>query len=887
MSNWYSLFHKLVLLFKRDRFRRELEEEIAFHRSSSEEALKADGMTDEAARIASRRRFGNASLAKQQSHAAISFRWEHFLQDARYGMRSLRRDRVFTVTAILILGLGIGANVAVFSVVDTMLLRPLPFYDAGRLAWLEPGKNLDPKVREAGGLGAKTFIVDHIEAFERQNKSFASITAFNPFYGNSEYTLTGSGQPKGVMGVMVAGNFFDTLGVEPQLGRNFVKEEAQKGGRPAVILSNGFWRRQFNGNPAIIGQSITLNQKPMTVVGVMPASFDFGSVFNPGMQCDVFVPLVMDELRSWGNTLSVVGRLKPATTIASAQAESDIVFKTIQDPNPPFDFSPTITQLKTHVSGSLRQSVIMLWSAVGVVLLIVCVNLSSLLVARAMGRTKEFAMRAALGAGARRLFLQLLTESALLVFVGAALGIGLAYGLVLYLAQQQSISLPLLRETRVDGTALLWALLLTLATASLFGIVPALKLTAGKADRKLVEALKDTGHGISGSGGRWRSLLVVTEVALCCVLLVGAGLLLRSFWRTMDVDMGFTPSQASAIKIDYEQGGDPAKRAATLKELLRRVSEVPGVQVAGEADMLPLGRNRSWMFWAKERPPLKGQIDVALVRIITPGYFPAMGMHLHAGRDFEWSDGSKHEAVVIVNQAAARRFWPGEDPLGKLAVLDGGDNRDARVVGVLDDVRQTSLESEPGPEFYVPAMQSQPEGAELVVRSTLPAATLSPSVMAVLRSINPSQASYVLEPLTTIVDHSVSPRRFFMVLVLSFAALGLMLASLGIYGVISYSVSQRTKEIGIRMALGASSSQVRRSVLGKTLRLAGLGVAVGSLASLAFARAISAMLYGIEPTDPATYLAMLLLLGVVAIVAGYIPARRASRISPMIALRSE
>jgi predicted permease len=887
MNPLNGLFRKLALLLKRDRFRSELEEEMAFHRIATEEELKAEGMSDEAARIATRRRFGNPVLTRERSHEAISFRFEHFLQDARYGIRSLKRDRIFTVTAILILALGIGANVAVFSVVDTLLLRPLPFQDAGRLAWLEPGKNLDPKLREAGGLGAKTFIVDHFQAFEHQNKSFASVTAFNPFYGNSEYTLTGSGQPQGVMGVMVAGNFFETLGVEPQFGRLFVNEEVQKGGRPAVLLSNGFWRRQFNADPAIIGRAITLNQKPMTVVGVMPASFDFGSVFNPGMQCDVFVPLVMDELRTWGNTLSLVGRLKPSATIAGAQAESDIVFKAIQDPAIPYDFSPTISTLKDHVSGTLHRSMVMLWSAVGVVLLIVCVNLSSLLVARATARGKEFAMRAALGAGALRLFLQLLTESVLLVFTGATLGLGLAYGLVLYLAQQQSISLPLLRETRVDGMALLWALLLTMATTALFGIVPALKLTAGKADRGLVEALKDSGHGVSGSGSRWRSLLVVSEVALCCVLLVGAGLLLRSFWKTMDVDMGFTPSQASAIKIDYEQGGDAEKRATTLRELLRRVSEVPGVQVAGEADMLPLGRNRSWQLWAKEHPPRKGTFDVALVRIITPGYLPAMEMRLHAGRDFAWTDGPKHEAVIIVNQAAARHFWPGEDPLGKLAVLDGEDNRDARVVGVLDDVRQTSLEAEAGPEFYVPAMQSQPEGAELVVRSTLPAATLSPSIMAVLRSLNPAQAAYTLEPLTAIIDHSVSPRRFFMLLVLSFASLGLILASLGIYGVISYSVSQRTKEIGIRMALGASTSQVSRSILAQTMRLAGLGIAAGTVASLGIARAIGAMLYGTEPTDPATYLAMILLLGVVALLAGYLPARRASRISPMAALRAE
>jgi predicted permease len=778
--------------------------------------------------------------------------------------------------------------VAVFSVVNTILLRPLPFPDAGRLVWLEPGKNLDPKLRVAAGLSGRTFEVNDLEAFQRENHSFESVTSYNPFLGSSEYTLTGGGgEPQSVSGVMVAGNFFQTLGVQPQIGRLFTAEEMQKGGRLVVLLSNGFWQRQFHGDPAIVGQTVQLDKTPVTVVGVMPASFDFGAVFAPGLKFDVYTPAVMDVMRNWGNTLSAVGRLKPGVTVEQAQAESDLVFKGIQKfhPGQVFDFSPTLTGLKEYVSGKLRRSVIVLWSAVGVVLLIVCVNLSSLLVARAAGRSKEFAMRVALGAGRGRLMRQLLTESLVLACAGAALGLVLAYALTSYVAHQEAIALPLLSQVRVDSVALEWTLLITLVTTAVFGLVPGLRVAAGNVQ----EALKNSGHGMSGGSRheRLRSAMVVAEIALSCVLLVGGGLLLRSFLNTLHVDMGFQPGRASVIKIDYDQSGDGVKRGAVLQELMHRVRAIPGVTEVGVADMLPLGRNRSWQFSAKEHPPLKGEIDAAMARIVTPGYLAAMGMHLREGRDFNWLDsdrkgGPNREHVVILNEAAARHFWPGTDALGKMSVVDGGD---ARVIGVISDVQQISLETNAGPEIYLPVMQADAEGAELVVRSDLPASALSTSVMAALRAANPGQPATTLEPLTGIVDHAVSPRRFFLVLVLAFAGLGLMLASLGIYGVIAYSVTQRTQEIGIRMALGATMQQVQIAVMRKTLRLTAVGIGLGTAVSFVVARTMAALLFGTGTTDPITYLGMIGLLSTVAAVAGYIPARRAARIDPAVALR--
>jgi predicted permease len=812
-------------------------------------------------------------------------------QDLRYAIRKLRRELSFTVVAVLILGLGIGANVAVFSVVNTMLLRPLPFLDAGRLTWFTGGVKLDPKLRDAVGLSATTFDVVTYEEFQRQNHSFESVSSFNPFYGSSEYTLTGVSEPQGLVGVMVAGNFFPTLGVRPLLGRLFVQEELQKGGRPAVLLSYGFWRRQFQGNAAIVGQSILLNKRPVTVVGVMPASFDFGAVFAPGMKFEIFTPAVMDDIRNWGNTLSIVGRLKPGVTLGHAQAESDLLFPAIKASirGEEMDYSSKLVGLKEYVSGERRRSMIALWSAVGMVMLIVCVNLSSLLMARATARNKEFAMRVALGARRGRLLRQLLTESLVLATAGATLGLGLACAITNYVAHQEQLALPLLNEVRVDGAALGWTLMITVVTTLLFGLVPGMKLVVGKAAANLQDALKDSGPGMSagGSSDRMRSAMVVAEVAISCVLMVGAGLLLRSFLNTLHVDMGFEPSRASALRIDYDQGADGDKRALALQEILRRVKAIPGVEAVGEADMLPLGRNRSWGFRNKEVPDEKGKIDAAMVRIVTPGYLGAMGMRLREGRDFSWDDkqlqkGETRPAVLIINQAAAKHFWPGEDALGKLAAVNGGD---ARVIGVLSDVRENSLEIAAGPEMYLPVTQGDPEGAELVIRSKLPAGSLSGSVQSVLQSIHPGMPRYVLEPLDGIVDHAVSPRRFLLVLVMSFAGLGLVLASLGIYGVISYSVAQRAQEIGIRMALGATMSQVQRGVMAKTLRLAVLGIAAGTVASFLMARGIAALLFGTAPTDGATYAAMVGLLGAVALFAGYIPARRASRINPMQALR--
>jgi len=799
------------------------------------------------------------------------------LQDLRYAVRTLRRDRVFACVAVLILALGIGVNIVVFGVVNTILLRPLRFRDSSQLAWLAGNKGM-------GGLSDVTYRVDAYEEFQRDNHSFQQITAFVPYYAISETKLMGRGEPKPVSGVWVAGNFFQTLGVQPVLGRLFSPEECVRNGRPAVLLSYPFWQRQLGADPFIVGQAIRLNNDSVTVVGVMPQSFDFGAVFAPGAKFDIFVPAIMDSFRNWGHMLSVVGRLRPGVTIAQAQAESNVFFQPLGTTHPEWmtDSATQITGLKDYVSGKLRRSLIVLWSAVGLILLIVCVNLSNLLLARAAARSKEFAMRTALGAGRGRLIRQLLVESLLLSSLGAVLGLGFALATTSYLAHQGSIALPLLSSVQVDASGLVWTLFIAILATVLFGLAPVSRISLGN----LQEALKDAGPAVSQGKRqeRLRALLVIAEVALSCVLLVGAGLLLRSFLRVLDVDLGFKPSHAAAIKIEYNDGGNRTRRAAVVEDLLARIDAIPGIESAGISDVLPLDRNRSWELTAKGKVYPQQRNSDAFVYVVTPGYLDAMGMHLREGRDFTWQDTNDREHVIIINQAAARREWPGEDPIGRLA--EGIGEKDTRVIGILSDVRESSVEEASSPEVYIPVMQSEPQGAELVVRTKLPSPALAAGVMATLRSINPGQPATEFRPLQQLVDHSVSPRRFFVLLVATFAVLGLLLASLGIYGVISYSVTRQTQEIGIRMALGATAMRVQVGVIAKTLRLALIGIAVGILASFAVARGIASLLFGTEPTDPATFAGMILLLSGVALIAGYIPARRASRINPMTALRN-
>ena len=870
--------------FRKGTLDHDLSEEMESHLDLAIEDNLRRGLSQQEARRQAMIRFGGVMQAKELQRENRGLPGlDIFIQDVKYACRILLRDKSFTLIAILILALGIGANIAVFSVVNAILVRPLPFRDPQQLVWMAPAAS-------KCGFSCETYSADAYEEFEAMNHAFQGVAGYFAFSTGDNVKLTGSGQPKPATSIWVTANFFQTLGVEPVSGRLFLSEEGRKGARPVVLLANPFWRRQYAADPAIVGRTIDLDGTPTTVVGILPDRFDFGSVFSPGTKVDMFSPANLDDMRDWGNVLALVGRIKPGVTVAQAQADSDSVLPRLYftvksaDSLGFYKRPMQLMTLKEYVSGKLRPPLIVLWCAVGTILLIVCVNLANLTLARAATRTKEFALRLALGAGRVRLIRQLLTESLVLSLTGAALGLGIAYGITNLLAHQGSIALPMLGSIRVDGAALVWTVAIAVVTAALFGIVPGIKVSRNDVQ----EALKDSGPGMSEGRKheRMRALLVITEVAMACVLLVGAGLLLRSFLRVLDIDLGFQPSHAAAVQVDYDDGHNAnsgERRGTILREMLRQVEAIPGVESAGVVDYLPLDHNRSWgspSIKGKHYEP--GELPGAFVYMITPGYLRAMGMHLQ-GRDFTWDDGPKGEQVIILNQIAAHYLFPAGNAIGSMVQMNGADRR---IIGVIQDVHEANVEGKPGWQVYFSAMQENPVGAELVVRTKLPPQTLAASVMAKLRELNPNQSAAEFRTIQQIVDHSVSPRRFFVMLVVAFAIFGVMLAALGIYGVISYSVTQRTQEIGIRMALGATVGRVQLGVIGNTIKLAVIGIVAGTAASVVVARGIAALLFGTAPTDPITFAGMILLLGTVSLLAGYIPARRASRIDPMVALRN-
>jgi predicted permease len=875
-------FNRIRSFFRKDPLDQELKQEMASHLQMAFEENTRRGMSPEEARRQALVRFGGVQQSIELHRESRGLPLVDVLtQDLRFTFRTLRRDYSFTTIAVLILALGISANITVFSVVNTILLRPLPFPDSQQLVRIV---EKDPKAGES----SKTYTADATQDFQQQNHSFQSVSGYFAFTGPDNFKLIGSSQPVPVTGILVGEGFFQTLGVEPSLGRLFKSQAFVKHAQPVALLSYPFWKRQFAGDPSIIGRAIDLSNTSVTVIGVLPNTFDFGSVFSPGAKVDLFTPYIMDDFRDDGNDLALVGRLKKGVTLAQAQGEADQLFPQLLFEHKHPEFKPgytgQLTRLKDYVSGKLRRSLIVLWCAVGLVLLIVCVNLSNLLLARLAARSKEFGMRSALGAKRGRIVRQLLTESMVLAAAGAAFGLGLAYLTIRYLAHQGSIALPLLSMVRVDGTVLVWTLLIAVGAAVLFGPAPGLRMSGGN----LQELLKDSGgHGASDGKkhGRLRSTLVVTEIALACVLLVGAGLLLRSFLRVLDVDLGFEPSHAAAISLDFDDREKAATRAAKWQEIVERTMLIPGVETAGISDNLPMSRNRSWGIAAKGQQKSKAQDFVPVfVYIVSPGYLKAMGMRLLQGRDISWHDIADNRNVVIINDTVARRLWPGQSPIGRTALAGGAE---AQVIGVIADVHESSAEDNAGAQMYLPATKRfGPEGAYLVLRSKLPPTALARSVMITLRRINPGQPATEFKSIQGLVDHATSPRRFFVLLVGIFAGLGMLLASLGIYGVISYSVTRQRPEIGIRMALGATETRVQLDVIWRTMRLAVIGISVGFVASLAFSRLIASLLFRTAPTDPLSFFGMVVLLGAVALVAGYLPARRASKIDPMIALRA-
>jgi predicted permease len=802
------------------------------------------------------------------------------LRDLRYTFRTMRRDAAFTAFVILIAGLGIGASSTVFSVVNTLLLRPLPFAEPEQLVWVAN--------RDTAGLSGQTTQVGHMLDLRERTQTLSAVAGYFAFYGVGDNLLSGGGgEPERLSGVPVSDNFFEVLGVQPRLGRLFTAEEARWNGPKAVILTEGLWRRRFASDPAIVGAALVLNDQPHTVVGVLPASFDFGSVFAPGSRFDLYFPFPLSpETNRWGNTMAMIGRLEPGASVGHAQAEVRTIAGQMSTEHPERNrFEGHVRSLADHVNGRIRLAVWVLAGAVGMVMLIVCANLSNLLLARMASRQKEFAIRSALGAGRARLISQTLTESVVLSCSGAVVGLTLAVAGTRALASLDAISIPLLASVRTDGTALGFTMALAVVAGIVFGLAPAIQTRSAA----LHDSLKDATRGSTeGRRRRWiRSALVVSEIAFACVLLVGAGLLIRSLIRVLDVNMGFEPAGAATIRVDPDSGyATPEQRNAYVDEVLRRVREIPGVTAAGITDALPLGRNRTWGARAKGVTYERGRAPIAFVRVASDGYPAAMGIPLRAGRDIAPRDTRTSDSVIMINETMARTLWPGQDPIGKIVLNACAPER--RVVGVVGDVRHLALEQTSGNEMYLPMRQCEDAPSyDLVVRSTLAPGPLARAVREALKPLAPNLAANDLRTLQQIVDKSVSPRRFTVLLLGAFAVFALVLASLGIYALISYSVNQRRQEIGVRMALGATAFDIKRQIVQQTLWLTVVGAALGAGVSWTLARGLEGLLFEVTTSDPRTFLGMLLVLALVATTAGYLPARRASAIDPMTALRSE
>jgi predicted permease len=809
-------------------------------------------------------------------------------QDVRYGIRRLAHSPGFTIVAVLTLALGIGANTAIFSVIDAVLLRPLPFPQASRLVSV---RSVDT-VR--GGIPLNSASYPDFFDWRSENHVFSGITAFH----DSDFTLTGIPQPQHLTGEMVTSGFFETLGVSPQIGRGFHPEE-EKAGHEVVILSHRLWQTVFQGDPKILGRLITLDGRGYTVVGVMPAGFHF-PIETPAVELWTAISTDAEgktpmTVQRGAHFLHVVARLKPGVSLAQAQADMSRITANLKaqypETNTHFGAARVVPELDLLV-GNVKPALVVLFFAVGLVLLIACVNVANLLLARSMTRQKEMAIRAALGASQTRIARQLLVESVVLSLAGGLVGLLSAAWATTGLMRLVPQSIPRMGQIGIDGSVFLFTLLVSVATGILFGLAPALH--ASKTG--LVGPLNESGRGLSAGVGRQRvrSVLVVVEMGLALALLAAAGLLIRSFSRLEKVNPGFNPQNLLTFTFDL-----PVARYTTEQQvnfydrLLRRLDALPGVRSAASITPLPLsGDNIDIGFSIVGQPTAPGNGPDSLFRLVSPGYFRTMGIPLIEGREFNAQDTRTSAPVVVVNQAFAQKYFPGEDAVGK-RVVPGASDHDVKklpeyeIVGVVGNVLSANLSDTPKPEYYAPYSQIMFSGLAIVVRADMAPEGLASAVRGVVRGMDPDVPLYDMKTMDQYLGASVAEPRFSMLLLSIFAALALVLTAIGLYGVIAYAVAQRTHEIGIRIALGAGPADVLGQVLGAGARIALVGVACGTAGALAATRLLRGLLFGVSASDPATFAAVALLLFGVAMLACYVPARRAMRVDPVIALRQE
>ena len=864
----------------------ELDQDIRDHIERESQDNIERGMSPEEARYAAMRKFGNVTRVKEETREVWSLIWlEQLLEDISFGLRILHKNFGFTAVAVLTLALGIGANTAIFNVVHATLLQPLPTRQANRLVviWVN---NLVQSWSRIGPTGQ-----DYLD-WKEQSKSFDDLFLFEHGTG----TVTGLGEPEQVAGLRVTTNFGEFFGIKPVLGRTFRLDEA--GSRHNfAILGYGYWHRRFASDPSVAGRGMTLNGEEYTIIGVLPA--DFAALFP----ADVVVPFDTDWVKRVGTDLGVFGRLKPGVTLRQASGEMNVIAGRIATARPSRKgFGAVLVPLEAVRVEYLRPALLVLLVAVGFVLLISCANVANLMLARSVVRQREMAIRMALGAGRLRLIRQFLAEGTMLALLGGTAGARLAVWStdLLNIFVPSRIPVPnaadavTLPGIHMSGTAVAFTIVISLLTGIVFGVIPALQSLRCNVN----ESLKEGGRGFSigPSGHRTRSTLVIVESALAFVLVIGAGLMIKSFWHLLEANPGFHPDHLLTLRIKLPTDAksseyrEPRQQAATFQRFLASVEAVPGIQSAAFAEIVPLSQDDMDMgyFVVQEDPALPpGEHLAADYRDITPNYFATMGIPLIAGRSFSEQDNLDRPRVVVIDEMLARRFFPKQDPIGKHLQIPDATRPSREIVGVVGGVRDTGFDQQPRTTIYFPSLQSPDQTMSLVLRTTLPPSAVLPAIKNAIWSVDKNQPVFAVRSMDEIISGIVSAQRLAFLLLGVFAFLALALAAIGIYGVTSYLVSERTHEIGVRIALGAQRSDVSHLVLGHGARLAGIGVIGGVVAAFALTRLLSSLLFGVSATDPLTFVVVAILLTLIALAACYIPARRAMRVDPVVALRCE
>ncbi len=860
-----------------------MSEEMAEHLHALTERYLAEGMSSAEAAHAAQRDFGGLEQVKEEARGERIWMWPaEFLQDIRFGWRALLKSPGFTIVAVVALALGIGANTAIFSVVNAVLLRPLPFKNPDQLVLIwESATHL--------GFPKNTPSPANFLDWQRQSTVFTGMAAMAP----KNFNLTGSSEPERLDGRRISANLFDVLGVQPQLGRGFQPQD-DKHGAHVVLLSDGLWERRFGADSAVIGRTINLNGESFTVIGVMPPGIRLPGFGNWRDQLWVPMAFPSEEAAARGNHyLEVIARRKPGVSLQQAQVEMDTVAARLarQYPEDNLRIGATVISLHDEVVGEIRPALLILLGAVAFVLLIACANVANLLLARAAVREKEIALRHALGATRSRIVRQLLAESMLLALLGGVGGLFLAFVGLDVLQQFIPDGISQAESIAIDGRVFGFTAMIAIMTGLVFGLVPSAQASHFTLNEALKEGGRDSAGG--GKGVRLRGLLVVAEVAVSFVLLIGAGLLINSFLHLRDLDPGFRADHLLTAKIEVSEikYPDRAHRIPFLDEVLRRVRALPGVQSAALAGNLPLTYNGDSMYIGVEGipdPPPDQQMDV-IYRAVGPSYFHTMGIPLLQGRDFNDQDTTEESSYkVIVSEKLAQHYWPGKNPIGQ-RLKAGPTTSEApwrEVVGVVKDVRQNDFIAPPKLQIYLSYRQLRDLAPNaLVIRTSVEPLSLASAVRGAVWAVDKNQPVSDIASMEQIVAAAVARQRFSMLLLALFAGLALLLVTVGIYGVMSYSVTQRSREIGIRMALGAQKSDVLRMTLRQGLRLAIFGVAIGIAGALVLTRLMASLLFGVSATDPTTFAAITIILSAVALFASYIPALRAVKVDPMIALR--